>query len=149
MREQIAAEHGTIIPFNPSVGRIDRLEEITYIVSETSDFPDYYRALDLMIHVVKPTWVMASLSIRKLKNPRTYSPDPALIMSDVVICCGDIPTGDKEAIEGGVMAMGGQIAPSLSKQVTHLIALDLSDERCQLAISKRLQLMIVLPHWCV
>ncbi|KAF2833518.1 hypothetical protein CC86DRAFT_365393 [Ophiobolus disseminans] len=147
LREQIAAEHGTIIPFDPSIGRIDRLEEITYIVSETSDFPDYYRALDLMIHVVKPTWVTASLSIHKMKNPRTYSPDPALFMSDVVICCGDIPTGDKEAIEGGVVAMGGQIAPSLSKQVTHLIALDLIDERCQLAISKRLQLMIVLPHW--
>jgi hypothetical protein len=102
-----------------------------------------------MIHVVKPSWVTASLSIHKMKNPRTYSPDPALFMSDVVICCGDIPTGDKEAIEGGVVAMGGQNAPSLSKQVTHLIALDLSDERCQLAISKRLQLVIVLPHWYV
>jgi hypothetical protein len=100
-----------------------------------------------MIHVVRPAWVTASRSINKTKNPRTYSPDPALFMNEVVICCGDIPSGDKEAIEGGVMAMGGQIAPSLSKQVTHLIALDLSEERCQLAISKRLQLMIVLPHW--
>jgi hypothetical protein len=131
------------------VGRIDRLEEITHIISETSDFPDYYRALDLMIHVVRPAWVSASLSLSKMKNPRTYSPDPALFMNDVVICCGDIPSGDKEAIEGGVMATGGQIAPGLSKQVTHLIALDLADERCQLAISKRLQLMIVLPHWYV
>ncbi|KAF2034848.1 hypothetical protein EK21DRAFT_55242 [Setomelanomma holmii] len=147
LREQIGAERGTLIPFDPSVGRIDRLEEITYIVSETSDFPDYYRALDLMIHVVRPAWISASLNVNKLKNPRTYSPDPALFMSDVVICCGDIPSGDKEAIEGGVLAMGGQIAPSLSKLVTHLIALDLSEERCQLAISKRLQLMIVLPHW--
>lgn len=68
-------------------------------------------------------------------------------MSDVVICCGEIPNGDKEAIEGGVLALGGQIAPSLSKQVTHLIALDVSEPRCQLAISKRLQLVIVLPHW--
>jgi hypothetical protein len=147
LREQIAAERGTIIPFDPSVGRVSRLEEISHIVSETSDFPDYYRALDLMIHVVRPAWVAASRSVNKLKNPRTYSPDPALFMNEVVICCGDIPSGDKEAIEGGVMAMGGQIAPSLSKQVTHLIALDLSEERCQLAISKRLQLMIVLPHW--
>lgn len=127
--------------------RIDRLEEVTYIISETSDFPDYYRALDLMIHVVKPAWVTASLKVNKTKNPRTYSPDPALFMSDVVICCGDIPSGDKEAIEGGVLAMGGQITLALTKQVTHLIALDLSEERCQLAISKRLQLTIVLPHW--
>jgi hypothetical protein len=147
LREQITAQSGTMIPFDPSVGRIERLQDIAYIVSETSDFPDYHRALDLMVHVVKPAWVTASLSVRKLKNPRTYSPDPALFMSDVVICCGNIPSGDKEAIEGGVLAMGGQIAPSLSKQVTHLIALNMADERCQLAISKKLHLKIVLPHW--
>jgi hypothetical protein len=100
-----------------------------------------------MIHVVKPTWVDASLQSLKAKNPRAYSPDPALFMNDVIICCGDIPSGDKEAIEGGVLAMGGQTSPILSKAVTHLIALDVSDQRCQLAISKRLQLAMVLPHW--
>ena len=100
-----------------------------------------------MVHVVKPAWVDASLQLGKPKNPRTYSPDPALFMNDVVICCADVPSGDKEAIEGGVLAMGGQYAPALSKQVTHLIALDVSDQRCQLAISKRLNLVIVLPHW--
>jgi hypothetical protein len=100
-----------------------------------------------MIHVVKPTWIDASLQTMKTKNPRTYSPDPALFMNDVVICCGDIPSGDKEAIEGGVLAMGGQITPALSKQVTHLIALDASDLRCQLAVSKRLSLIMLLPHW--
>ncbi|CAO2650493.1 Nn.00g017850.m01.CDS01 [Neocucurbitaria sp. VM-36] len=143
----ITAANGTIIPFDATKGRIDRLEEVVYIVSETSDFPDYYRALDLLIHVVKPAWVESSLQAMKTKNPRTYSPDPALFMNEVVVCCGAIPTGDKEAIEGGVLAMGGQIAPVLSKQVTHLIALDLDDPRCQLAISKRLQAMMVLPHW--
>ncbi|KAF2131627.1 hypothetical protein P153DRAFT_336084 [Dothidotthia symphoricarpi CBS 119687] len=147
LREDIVAASGTIIPFDASVGRIDRLQEINYIVSETSDFPDYYRTLDLMLHVVKPSWVDASLKAQKTKNPRTYSPDPALFMNDVVICCGDIPTGDKEAIEGGVLAMGGQMTPALSKTTTHLIALTLNDQRCQLAISKRLPLVIVLPHW--
>lgn len=149
IENDITAAGGTIIPFDASVGHIeqDGLEQVNYIVSETSDFPDYYSALDKMIHVVKPTWVDASLQAMKTKNPRTYSPDPALFMNEVVICCGDIPSGDKEAIEGGVLAMGGQITPSLSKTVTHLIALDLSDQRCQLAISKRLQLVIVLPHW--
>ncbi|EMD91559.1 hypothetical protein COCC4DRAFT_57416 [Bipolaris maydis ATCC 48331] len=143
----ITGAQGTIVPFEAPKGRIDKLQEINYIVSETADFPDYYRALDLMIHVIRPAWVDASLQAMKTKNPRTYSPDPALFMNDVVICCGDIPSGDKEAIEGGVLAMGGQIAPSLSKWVTHLIALDISEPRCQLAISKRLQLTIVLPHW--
>ncbi|KAJ4380526.1 regulator of Ty1 Transposition [Didymella sp. IMI 355093] len=147
LQNDIAAANGTIIPFDASKGRLDRLEEINYIISGTSDFPDYYRALDLMIHVVKPTWVDQSLKGNKTKNPRTYSPDPALFMSDVIICCGNLPTGDKVAIQGGVLAMGGQFTEQLSKTVTHLISLDLDDHRCQLAISKRLNLTIVLPHW--
>ncbi|KAI1520847.1 BRCT domain containing protein [Pyrenophora tritici-repentis] len=143
----ISNARGTIIPFNAPKGRIENLQDINYIISETADFPDYHRALDLMIHVVKPTWIDASIQFGKTKNPRTYSPDPALYMNDVVICCGDIPSGDKEAIEGGVLALGGQVSPSLSKCVTHLIALDVGEPRCQLTISKRLQLAIVLPHW--
>lgn len=147
LQNDIVAANGTIIPFDISKGRIQRLEEINYIVSTTSDFPDYYRALDLMIHVIKPTWVDQSLKGNKTRNPRTYSPDPALFMSDVIICCGNLPSGDKEAIQGGVLAMGGQFTEQLSKTVTHLISLDLDDHRCQLAISKRLNLTIVLPHW--
>ncbi|KAF3000118.1 hypothetical protein E8E13_004120 [Curvularia kusanoi] len=147
LQNDIAAANGTILPFDASKGRIERLEEISYIISTTSDFPDYYRALDLMIHVVKPTWVDQSLKGNKMKNPRSYSPDPALFMSDVIICCGNLPSGDKEAIQGGVLAMGGQFTEQLSKTVTHLISLDLDDNKCQVAISKRLNLAIVLPHW--
>ncbi len=138
-----------MVDFDAVSGHIEpqHFDEIDYIVSDTSDFPDYYSALDKMKHVVKPAWVDASLLSAKVKNPRTFSPDPALFLNEVVICCGDIPSGDKEAVEGGVLALGGQIAPSLSKTVTHLIALDISEQRCQLAISKRLDLKIVLPHW--
>ncbi|PSN72777.1 BRCT domain-containing protein [Corynespora cassiicola Philippines] len=147
LTEDLTAAGGIIIPFDTSSGHIDKLEEIKYIISSTTDFPDYHQSLDLMIHVVKPAWVDASLHINKLKNPRSYSPDPQLFMSEVVICCGNIPQGDKEAIEGGVIAMGGQCSASLSKQVTHLIALTIDDPRCQLAIAKKLQILIVLPHW--
>ncbi|KAJ8118242.1 hypothetical protein OPT61_g748 [Boeremia exigua] len=147
LKNDITAANGTIMPFDATKGRIDRLEETNYIISTTSDFPDYYRALDRMTHVVKPLWVEHSLKANKTKNPRTYSPDPALFMSDVIICCGNLPSGDKEAIQGGVLAMGGQFTEQLTKTVTHLISLDLDDQRCQLAISKRLNLTIVLPHW--
>jgi hypothetical protein len=120
---------------------------VTHIVSTTSDFPDYHNALDQFKNVVKPTWVDACLEGGKLKNTRVYSPDPALFLSEVVVCCGNIPEGDKEAIEGGVVAMGGQYVPVLSKQVTHLIALDMSDPRVQLATDKRLRCLVLLPHW--
>lgn len=136
-----------MIPFDDSTGHIEKLEEIAYIVSATTDFPDYYRALDYMIHVVKPSWVDACITTGKAKNPRTFSPDPALFMNDVVVCCGDIPEGDQEAIAGGVIAMGGQFSPQLTKATTHLIALAVEEEKCQKAIAKRLPLKMVLPHW--
>lgn len=101
-----------------------------------------------MIHVVKPTWVEDCRKVHKIKNPRTYSPDPALFMHDVVVCCADgIPEGDKEAICGGVLAMGGQYGTQLSKLTTHLIALNMDDARCEMALKKRLNIKILLPHW--
>lgn len=147
MAETITNEGGTVKPFDASKGHIDELEGITHIISTTSDFPDYHRALDLFIHVVKPTWVDACRRINKVKNPRAYSPDTALFMSEVVVCCGNIPEGDKEAIEGGILATGGQYTPALSKQVTHIIALNLEDPRCQLAVAKNLHCTMLLPHW--
>lgn len=68
-------------------------------------------------------------------------------MSDVTICCADIPEGDKEAIIGGVIAMGGQHSSALSKMVTHLVALTLDNDKCEVAVNKRLRCQIVLPHW--
>ena len=129
------------------VGRVEELEKVGYIVSTSTDFPDYYTALDLMIHVVKPSWVDGCIKSGKVKNPRTYSPDPALFMNEVVVCCGDIPEGDQEAIAGGVLAMGGQYSAVLSRSTTHLIALSMEDQRCQLAVSKKIPVKIVLPHW--
>ncbi|KAF2199047.1 BRCT domain-containing protein [Delitschia confertaspora ATCC 74209] len=145
--DELVSHGGKVLPFNSNDGRLKNLSEITHIISTTSDFPDYHAALDLFIHVVKPTWVQASIQRDKAANPRSYSPDPALFMSEVTICCGDLPEGDKEAIMGGVIALGGQSTNALSKMVTHLVALDFSDPRCELATQKRLKCHIVLPHW--
>lgn len=146
--DNIKSSGGELKPFDIDAGRIQGLEEIDYVISATNDFPDYYRALDLMIHVVKPGWVDDCIQVHKIKNPRTYSPDPALFMHDVVVCCADgIPEGDKEAICGGVLAMGGQYGTQLSKLTTHLIALNMDDQRCDMAMKKRLKIKIVLPHW--
>lgn len=83
-------------------------------------------------------------------NPRSYSPDPCLFMSDVIVTCAeDIPEGDKEAIIGGVVAMGAQYSGAVTKLVTHLIALGLDDPKCDLVRAKNLRCKIVLPHWLV
>ncbi len=129
------------------MGRIP-LTDVTHIISTTSDFPDYEAAGEALIPVVKPDWVEASVTKRRLANPRQYSPDPRLFLSGVVVCCADLPSGDEDAIIGGVLAMGGLYSGVVTKQVTHLVALTIKDsKKCETALSRNLNCKIVLPHW--
>jgi hypothetical protein len=123
------------------------MKGLTHVLSTTSDFPDYQGALDTFIHVVKPSYVQQCIEKGKQMNPRQFSPDHNLILNDIVIACANIPEGDKEAIAGGVLAMGGMYSGQLTKLVTHLIALSDEDERCVLAKKKGLKCKILLPHW--
>jgi len=66
-------------------------------------------------------------------------------MSDVTICCADIPEGDKEAIIGGVIAMGGQHSSALSKMVTHLVALTLDNDKCEVAVNRGYGVRLFCP----
>ncbi|KAH7130690.1 hypothetical protein B0J11DRAFT_483490 [Dendryphion nanum] len=144
----ITTNGGKLVPFDPEKGRVGKLDEITHIISTSTDFPDYSLALDsLQTHVVKPTWVEDSMKVNKLKNPRSYSSDPALFMSEVVICCGDIPPGDQDAIFAGVVALGGQYSPVMSKTVTHVVVLDIEDPKAVIVLAKKLACHILLPHW--
>lgn len=124
-----------------------RLDDISHIISTTSDFPDYNAACDALIPVVKPLWIEHSLAKNKLAHTRSYSPDPRLILSDVVACCADLPEGDTDAIAGGILAMGGMYASRLTSQVTHIVTLTMDSEPCIIAKSKGLNVKIVLPHW--
>ncbi len=83
----------------------------------------------------------------KLANPRQYNPDPRLFLSDVVVCCADLPQGDADAIAGGVLAMGGLYTFKVTSQVTHMVALTMDSEKCAIVQSKKLNVKIVLPHW--
>ena len=123
------------------------LAGITHIISTTFDFPEYDSACDALIPVVKPNWIDASLARDKLTNPRQYNPDPRLFLSDVVVCCADLPEGDADAIAGGVLAMGGLYTSKITNQVTHVVALTMESEKCGVVESKRLNIKIVLPHW--
>lgn len=140
--------HGAVrCPSMLESGRIP-LTDVTHIISTTSDFPDYDAAGEALIPVVKPEWVQASVTKRRLANPRQYSPDPRLFLSGVVVCCADLPSGDEDAIIGGVLAMGGLYSGAVTKQVTHLVALSIEgSKKCETALSKKLHCKIVLPHW--
>lgn len=123
------------------------LQDITHIISTTTDFPDYEAANDALKSVVKPDWVKASILKGRLANPRQYSPDPRLFFSGLVVCCADLPSGDSDAIIGGVLAMGGLYSSPVSKMVTHIVALTMDSDKCQTAISKNVKCKYVLPHW--
>lgn len=116
-------------------------------MSCTIDFPLYDVACDALIPVVKPTWLHASLHKKKLANPRQYSPDPRLFLNDVVVTCGDIPEGDKDAIIGGVLAKGGLYSPRPSGMTTHLVDLTADSDKARVVAAKKMRTKIVLPHW--
>lgn len=68
-------------------------------------------------------------------------------MSDVVATCADLPDGDKDAIAGGILAMGGNHSAKLTTQVTHVVALSMENEKAEQVVKNNLNIKIVLPHW--
>lgn len=102
-----------------------------------------------MIPVVNPDWIKQSLVKGKEAPYRPYTPDPNLIFSDITISCADIPTGDKDAIIGGVLAMGGMETSNITKLTTHVCALTIDHPKCQTVLNNRIKCKIVLPHWYV
>lgn len=143
---RVLEENGAQEVSRPSADKIP-LEEVTHIISKTIDFPDYHTSNDALKSVVKPDWVKASITKGRLANPRQYSPDPRLFFSGLVVCCADLPSGDADAIIGGVLAMGGLYSSAVSKMVTHIVALTTDSDKCQAALSKNLKCKILLPHW--
>ncbi|RDW72027.1 hypothetical protein BP5796_08061 [Coleophoma crateriformis] len=129
-----------------SNGTID-INEITHIISSTSDFPQYENARLQMIPVVTPSWVSSSLMRNKQSPIRPYTPDTRLFFSGVHLSCADIPTGDRDAITGAVLALGGMESSAVTRLTTHICALSLEHPKCQTALSKKLKCKIVLPHW--
>ncbi|KAG0135348.1 BRCT domain-containing protein [Tuber indicum] len=123
------------------------LQEITHIISSTIDFPDYSEVEGLMIPVVKPEWVNFSIQKNRIAHVRPYTPDPRFFLCGIIATIAELPVGDKEAICGGIIAMGGQYGSNLTKFTTHIVALNMDNEKCRQAVAKRMSIKIVLPHW--
>jgi hypothetical protein len=100
------------------------LEEVTHIISANTDFPGYTDAVNLMIPVVTPEWAKHSAAKGRLAHVRPFTPDPRFFFSNVVATVAELPPGDKEAICGGIVAMGGQYSHHLTKFTTHIVALN-------------------------
>jgi hypothetical protein len=103
------------------------LSNLTHIISNTIDFPEYPDAEQRMINVVKPLWVYKSVNHGRTAPLRLYSPNPKFFFSDVNIFVAGLPQGDREALYGGVRALGGQWSESLTRFTTHVIALSMDE----------------------
>ncbi|RFU35403.1 hypothetical protein B7463_g997, partial [Scytalidium lignicola] len=144
--EQTLKNHAGIVKKTALDGTID-LTDLTHIISTTSDFPQCSAARQQLIPVVTPNWITQSLLKNKAAQMRPFNPDPNLIFSNVNISCADLPAGDKDAIIGAVLAMGGMESNSISRQTTHICALTVDNDKCKEALEKKLKAKIVLPHW--
>lgn len=123
------------------------LTGLTHIVAATIDFAGYEAASDRMIAVVNPSWIETSVAKCRLANPKSHSPDPRMFFSGAVICTAELPEGDKDAIIGGVLAMGGLYSSGITRLVTHIVALDMQPVVCQAVEAKGFTCKIVRPEW--
>lgn len=128
---------------------------ISHIISDLIQFIEYSNARTLMIPITTPQWVYDCLKAERNLNPKSYNPDPKFFLKDCFVCVADnLPVGDKEAIYGGVRAFGGSYLDVLTKYTTHLISIDLTNEKSVIASSainneldENIDIKIVLPHW--
>ena len=113
----------------------------------TCDFPQYAEADQLMIPVVTPDWILVSIRKGKMTPYRPFTADPSAFFSNLIVSCADIPTGDKDAIIGAVIALGGMESSSVTKATTHICALTMNHPKCKAVAERGLKAKIVLPHW--
>ncbi|KAI8388231.1 uncharacterized protein BYT42DRAFT_611301 [Radiomyces spectabilis] len=119
----------------------------THIVSMRA--PSVVRTTELQKRavVVSPQWVEAAVKNGFKHRPEFYSTDPLKFFSGIVVTTSGLPTADREAIYGGVMALGGQFREDLTQDVTHLACLAPQGKKYEEAIKRRNIIKTVLPHW--
>ncbi|OBA20793.1 hypothetical protein METBIDRAFT_44107 [Metschnikowia bicuspidata var. bicuspidata NRRL YB-4993] len=132
-------------------GFIDQ-HKITHVITETAGFADEAAATETMVPVTTGKWVWDSVALAQKRNYRLYAPSPAPFMDKVVVCVADnVAQGDKDTIYAGVRAFGGQYLDALLRYTTHLVALDLTNNKLVVAANIRRKdtgdICIVLPHW--
>ncbi|PSR75981.1 hypothetical protein BD289DRAFT_182717 [Coniella lustricola] len=142
----IVKGYGAEVPSRDEDGSIP-VVQCTHIVADTIDFPEYSEAMAMMVPVVKPAWINTSLRKGRQAQIRPYSPDPRLFFSEVVLTCDELPVSDSEAIAGAVLALGGSESKDLGRLTTHICALSIDGPKARMALDRKLDCKIVLPHW--
>lgn len=155
----IKEEHDNKINFLDNTEKEDEAK-IDHIICVSVEFIEYGIAKQTFIPVTTPQWVYDSYKERKAANLKLYNPDPRYFMKDVFVCVADnLPQGDKEVIYGGVKAFGGQFLDDLTRFTTHLVAIDMNNDKSIVAASvanlssqetedgTKVEIKIVSPYW--
>ncbi|KAK9462452.1 uncharacterized protein V1516DRAFT_670305 [Lipomyces oligophaga] len=101
----------------------DFKNQVTYIIANTIEFPEYAEAVDLFVNVARSSWVLKSYGQVKPLPLHFFSPNPAFFFSDVRVCALGLPEHDTEILYRGVQAMGGQWTTLHNQFTTHLVTL--------------------------
>ncbi|KAI8606326.1 hypothetical protein EDD21DRAFT_361232 [Dissophora ornata] len=126
----------------------DSVSNPTHIITDDLDIPDYKHAVARGIHIVKPEWAFRSVKTEVLQDPQYFSADPSMIFSGVVLATTKLPLFDRQLIREALEDYGGIYSPTITPEVTHLLALSPSGSKYDLAMErKELGIKVVLPHW--
>lgn len=122
--------------------------QYTHIISNNVYFDLYQFTQENMIPVITSEFIHKTVELQRQPPIRPFSPDPRHVLKGIHVCVGGLPVSDKEAIYGGVRALGGTFSETLNKFVTHLISTD-SNEDCCIAVNSidGCEIKIVLPNW--
>ncbi|RXW21707.1 hypothetical protein EST38_g4150 [Candolleomyces aberdarensis] len=126
----------------------ESLSEATHVISNSDRF-EGWQDLREETAVVTDKWLERSLVLGKPQPPNYYSVDPAMIFSGVIACATELPAQDLEVLSAGILALGGQWRTGLTKEVTHLFAIDSKSSKYSTALHHQDQthVKVVLPHW--
>ncbi|CDR39401.1 CYFA0S03e02894g1_1 [Cyberlindnera fabianii] len=149
---KVCDRHGIPYAIKGATDRISKQDfgsnGFTQIVSNTVLFDFYNDSQDALIPVTTTQYVYDCAEKQKGLHTRPYSPDPKHVLKDVHICIGNLPESDKQAIYGGVRALGGAYSETLSAFITHVISTD-PNEDCVVAVQsvRGFNIKAVHPQW--
>ncbi len=101
---------------------------ITHVIASSIDFPEFAEVDRLGLLLVKPSWVVNCLEQDRLVASALHSPCPTKnFFNGIKATCSELPSSDRAAIAGGIVAFGGQYSDALLRTTTHIVTLNLEN----------------------
>ena len=125
--------------------------EVTHIVARTPFFTGRSEALQLMVPVVSPDWVGASIEARRLKPVRGFQPaGPATLLRRWEVYV-NLPeeSDDAAAVHYLIDLMGGHTSLDLRRSVNLVISDSLDDDISEALRTMKSEAPVVTVDWQV